>query len=106
MDTTGKLQLCANGNQHKIIAVKHFTKYTVMAPAICLRSKSVIKFIIEEIISHFGNMYFLLSDIASCFTSKTFNEMTKALGFKIINSSPRNLQSNGLTENRVKCLKE
>ena len=105
MDTTGKLQLCANGDQYIIIAVENFTKYTVIAPAKDLRSKSVMEFIIKEIISHFGNMDFLLSDNATCFTSKTFNEMAKELGFKIIHSSPRNPQSNGLAENRVKCVK-
>ena len=50
-------------------------------------------------------MDFLLSDNATCFTSKTFNEMAKELGLKIIHSSPRNPQSNGLAENRVKCVK-
>jgi hypothetical protein len=90
MDTTEKLQLCTNGEQYIIIPVEHFSKYTVTAPPKDLRLKSVMEFIIKEIISLFGNMDLLLSDNASCFTSKTFNEMAKVLGFKIIHSSPRN----------------
>ena len=106
MDITGILQNCAHGDEHFIIAVKHFSKYTVAAQAKNLTSKSVMEFIIREVILQLGGMDFLLSDNASYLTSKTFSDMAKILGFEIHHSSPRNPRSNGMAKNRVKRVKK
>jgi len=106
IDFAGPIRLSADGKErHILVCVEHMSNWPIAKITESTTSKAVIDFISEEIIPQFGPPKTVVSDNASCFTSKSLAEFMKRndISWKtVLAYAP---MSNGRAERMVGTLK-
>lgn len=86
------------GNVALAIAVCAFSKFPVVKAIPDYSAVTVAKFLVEDVISIFGNISVCHTDRGSQFTSELWREVAKLMNVKTVISSSLNPRSNGQAE--------
>jgi len=106
VDVTGPFTTTSRGNQYIIVAVEYVTRF-VMARAIrTVTSESMLRFLLEDIVSKLGLPHALLTDNATVFTSELFKTINQTIGIKKIYSTPYHSQGNALCERQHRTIQD
>ena len=81
-----------------MVATDYFTKWVDAIPLKMVTSKSMVDFVKEHIVYHFGIPQTIINDHRTMFTSEEFIDFAASIGIKLLNSSPYYAQANGQAE--------
>ena len=98
VDIVGPFKRTKSGNQWYILAIDAFTRNIEVRAIPDTTSKTVIKFLWEQIYLQHGAPDHIFSDNASYFTSQTIVEFYESIGVKGHTVAPYNPQGNGMAE--------
>ena len=96
--------ISANGANY-LLAVDYFSRYVEIAKLHSQTSGSIINHL-KSIMARHGICEYFHSDGGTYFTSSAFKEFARQYGFKIVTSSPKMAQSNGMIERHVGTIKD
>jgi IS30 family transposase len=87
-----------------LVSTDYVTKWVEEKSLFRATEKSIVKFIYEDIFTHFGVPREIVTDQGTQFTSKMMRELTEKYGIKHCKYSPYHPQDNGKVESRNKVL--
>ncbi|OMJ16931.1 Retrovirus-related Pol polyprotein from transposon [Smittium culicis] len=106
IDAFGQIsQISKNNNRFILTAVGYATKCPIARAVENIQTKTVINFIITEIVQHFGNSKQLISDRGSNFLSYAALEFYEILEINHTPTTTYRSQANGQVERLNKTLK-
>ena len=88
INITGKHPKSRSGNEYMLTVIDHFSKWAEAYPFKDHMAPTVAKVLIEQLFSHLGMPYQLLSVQGSEFGSEHFLKMCKLMGINKIRNSP------------------
>jgi len=106
MDCIGPLPKTKTGMQHIVIGVDYSTRFVFGRAIRTLSSKSLLSFLLQDVISKFGLPRKLLTGNATVFTSDLFQSVSKALGMAKLFSTPYHSQGNTLCERQNRTIED
>ncbi|CAD6198402.1 unnamed protein product [Caenorhabditis auriculariae] len=106
VDILGPLPITAKQNRYVLTLVDAFTKWFITVPLITQDSSSVIRAIVENLITKFGTPESLITDNGTNFLSNQFTEALKTLEILHKTSAPYHKSSNGQVERYHRSLEE
>ena len=96
IDLIGQIFLpSSKGHKFILVAIDYFTKWVEAIPFKMVTSKSMVDFVKEHIVYHFGIPQTITTDQGIMFTSEEFRDFAASMGIKLLNSSPYYTQANG-----------
>ncbi|UYV67102.1 hypothetical protein LAZ67_4003898, partial [Cordylochernes scorpioides] len=98
LDFIGPLETTPRGYSSILTIVDLFTKFPILIPTKDQCANTVIRALLERIITTFGVPKTILSDRGSAFMSCVFKGVCKAMGVGAVNTSAWRPQSNGAVE--------
>ncbi|KAJ9539344.1 hypothetical protein OSB04_032077 [Centaurea solstitialis] len=104
MDIVGKLPPAPGQKVYLLVLTDYFSKWIEAAAFSQVRDKEVISFIQKNIIYRFGVPAEIMCDNGSQFISDKTRTFCEKRGIKLITSTPRYPQSNGLAESSNKVI--
>jgi transposase InsO family protein len=87
-----------------LVCTDYVTKWVEAKSLFRATEKSVVKFIYQDIFTHFGFPHEIVTDQGTQFTSKMMKEMTEKYGIKHHKYSPYHPPDNGQVESTNKVL--
>jgi transposase InsO family protein len=87
-----------------LVIVDYYTRW-IEAPRLSAQSACAVVDILKNVFCRMGVPYVVRSDNAMCYASREMKSFAAAWGFKLITSSPRYPQSNGMAERAVGTVK-
>lgn len=106
IDAIGPLPMTANGNRFILTAMDYLSKWPIARAVPDITAATTVRFLNEEIISHYGCFKRLISDRGPNFRSELVKEFTTKLGIHHAIISAYHPQANGLVERFNKTLSE
>ncbi|UYV72082.1 K02A2.6-like [Cordylochernes scorpioides] len=100
IDFIGPLETTPRGHNSILSIMDLFTKYPI------LTAGTVVKALVDRVITHHGVPKTVLSDRGSAFISQVFKGVCKALGILAVNTTAWRLQSNGAVERQNRTVIE
>lgn len=91
-------------NHNYLLTIDYYSKYVEVTPLNSLSSKELIKHC-KNMFGRLGIPDCVVSDNGTNFSSREFEEFANLWNFKIITSSPRYPQSNGMVERHIQTVK-
>ncbi|RRC79860.1 reverse transcriptase-like protein, partial [Escherichia coli] len=104
MDIVGKLPPAPGQKVYLLVLTDYFSKWIEAAAYSQVRDKEVISFIQNNIIYRFGIPSEIMCDNGSQFISDKTRTFCEERGIKLVTSTPRYPQSNGLAESSNKVI--
>ncbi|RRC62447.1 reverse transcriptase-like protein, partial [Escherichia coli] len=104
MDIVGKLPPAPGQKVYLLVLTDYFSKWIEAAAYSQVRDKEVISFIQSNIIYRFGIPSEIMCDNGSQFISDKTRTFCEERGIKLVTSTPRYPQSNGLAESSNKVI--
>ncbi|KAJ9552166.1 hypothetical protein OSB04_016211 [Centaurea solstitialis] len=104
MDIVGKLPPAPGQKVYLLVLTNYFSKWIEAAAFSQVRDKEVISFIQTNIIYRFGVPSEIMCDNGSQFISERTRKFCDERGIRLITSTPRYPQSNGLAESSNKVI--
>ncbi|KAJ9542391.1 hypothetical protein OSB04_028897 [Centaurea solstitialis] len=104
MDIVGKLPPAPGQKVHLLVLTDYFSKWIEADAFSQVRNKEVISFIQKNIIYRFGVPAEIMCDNGSQFISDKTRTFCEKRGIKLVTSTPRYPQSNGLAESSNKVI--
>jgi hypothetical protein len=98
IDIVGKLTLAQGSYTFAIVAVEYFTKWIEAKPVINITSATIQKFLLQNIIYHYGLPQQITVDNAKYFDSVIFKDFCHQIRMKVSFASVNHPQSNGAVE--------
>ena len=97
-DILGELPETKNGNKYILVVSDYFSKWTESFPMPNMEAETVVKLIVEEVITRFGMPAYIHSDQGRQYESNLFHEMCRVLNIKKTRTTPYHPQSDGMVE--------
>ncbi|UYV63168.1 K02A2.6-like [Cordylochernes scorpioides] len=98
LDFIGPLETTPRGYSSILTIVDQFTKFPILIPTKDQCANTVVRALLERIITTFGVPKTILSDRGSAFMSCVFKGVCKAMGVGAVNTTAWRPQSNGAVE--------
>ncbi|UYV67848.1 hypothetical protein LAZ67_5002220 [Cordylochernes scorpioides] len=98
LDFIGPLEKTSKGHSSILTIVDLFTKFPILIPTRDQCASTVVKALLESVITIFGVPKTILSDRGSAFISCIFKGICKAMGVSAVNTTAWRPQSNGAVE--------
>ncbi|UYV69577.1 hypothetical protein LAZ67_6004008, partial [Cordylochernes scorpioides] len=98
LDFIGPLEKTSRGHSSILTIVDLFTKFSILIPTRDQCASTVVKALLESVITIFGVPKTILSDRGSAFISCIFKGICKAMGVSAVNTTAWRPQSNGAVE--------
>ncbi|UYV73993.1 RBM15B [Cordylochernes scorpioides] len=98
LDFIGPLEKTSKGHSSILTIVDLFTKFPILIPTRDQCANTVVKALLESVITIFGVPKTILSDRGSAFISCIFKGICKAMGVSAVNTTAWRPQSNGAVE--------
>ena len=95
----------AGGHKYIIVSIDYFTKWAEAMPTYKGDGETIVFFVFNQIITHFGIPKYIVTDHGSHFQNNMMTELTTMLGFKQDHSSSFYPQANGQVEEVNKTFK-
>ncbi|UYV82408.1 K02A2.6-like, partial [Cordylochernes scorpioides] len=98
LDFTGPLEKTSRGHSSILTIVDLFTKFPILIPTRDQCASTVVKALLESVITIFGIPKTILSDRGSAFISCVFKMICNAMGVSAVNTTAWRPQSDGAVE--------
>ncbi|UYV71990.1 K02A2.6-like, partial [Cordylochernes scorpioides] len=106
IDFIGPLETTPRGHNSILSIMDLFTKYPILVPTRDQTAGTVVKALVDRVITHHGVPKTVLSDRGSAFISQVFKGVCKALGISAVNTTAWRPQSNGAVERQNRTVIE
>ncbi|UYV76084.1 K02A2.6-like, partial [Cordylochernes scorpioides] len=106
IDFIGPLETTPQGHNSILSIMDLFTKYPILVPTRDQTAGTVVKALVDRVITHHGEPKTVLSDRGSAFISQVFKGVCKALGISAVNTTAWRPQSNGAVERQNRTVIE
>ncbi|UYV70538.1 hypothetical protein LAZ67_7003442, partial [Cordylochernes scorpioides] len=98
IDHQGPFKKSAEGYEHILTIVDHFSKYALAIPVKDTKAETTCNALLDNLFYVFGTPKCIISDQGKSFDSSTFRDFTRLYGIKHIMASVAHPQTNGLCE--------
>ena len=104
LDILGELPQTENGNRYIVVIADYYTKWTESFPMPNMEARTVVKILVEAVITRFGVPRIIHSDQGKQFESELFSQMCRLLHIEKTRTTPYHPQSDGMVERFNKTL--
>jgi hypothetical protein len=104
LEFVGPISPTSRKKNYILVCTDYVTKWVEAKSLFRATKKSVVKFIYEDIFTHFGVPHEIVTNEGTQFTSKMMREIIEKYGIKHCKSSPYHPQANGQVESTNKVL--
>jgi hypothetical protein len=96
----------ATGNEHILVAVDGFTKYTIAEALRNIKAKTVAETLVDRVFTKVGCPIVVTSDQGRQMMSQVFTELAEIMGFKHYPTTPYHQMANGQCERTIQTIRK
>ena len=106
IDVMGPMDETVDGKKYVILAIDHFSRWTVARAIASPTAAETVRFIEEEIVRNYGIPRILISDQGTNFMSQQLQSYASDIGIELRRTTPYHPRANGATERANQLFKQ